>query len=175
MVSRPVSQPGAVVDAPPRLAEFKDHLARIAEGGPTAISERLDQLDREWTAGRLAMAAAGGSIVAGSLLAAFVNPWFAVIPTVGGLLLSQTLFTRRNWLSQIFSGMGYRSGEEIGEERFALKVLRGDFKNLPTVHDIEDRDAITRLEGEGGMVVEPDTSKLDSREAVQQVVEATHH
>jgi hypothetical protein len=154
---------------------FERHLASIAEGGPAAISERLDQLDREWTSGRLVKATTGVLILAGLFLTVLANLWFAIVPAVGGLLLAQYSFARRSWLGESFSRMGYRTGVEIDRERVALKALRGDFKHLPTVHDIEDQDAISRLEGEGGMVVEPDDAKLGPREAVRQVVEATRH
>jgi len=158
-----------------RRAAFEQHLARIAEGGPAAICERLCEIDREWTSGRMAKVTTGITILAGLALAVFVRPWFAILPAVGGLLLVQYLFARRSWLGELFHGAGYRSGLDIEEERIALKALRGDFKHLPTVHDIEDKDAISRLEGEGGMVVEPDDSKIDPQEAVRRVVEVTHH
>lgn len=175
MIPRQTSNLPATTAGGPRRAEFEQHLARLAEGGPGAIAERLCYLDREWTSGRMTKATTGLLILAGLPLTIFVNPWFAVIPAVGGLLLAENLIARRSRVGGLFAAMGYRSGVEIDEERFALKALRGDFKHLPTVHDIEDREAITRLEGEGGMVLEPDDSKIDSREAVQQVVEATHH
>jgi hypothetical protein len=173
MISRQTSQAAATCK-PPRRADFERHLARVAEGGPAAIAERLTQLDQEWTAGRMTKATASVMILAGLPLAVFVNPWFTVIPAVGGLLIAQYLFGRHSWLGGLFCGMGYRTGSEIEEEKFALKALRGDFKDLPTVHDIEDRDAISRLEGEGGMVVEPDDAKVDPQEAAKQVASATH-
>jgi hypothetical protein len=157
----------------PHNEEFERRLAAIAEGGPAAIRERLEELDREWTAGRLVKATTGVSILAGLPLAVFLNPWFSVVPAAGGLLLAEYLFTRRSTLGYFFERMDYRTGVEIDRERIALKALRGDFKHLPTVHDIEDREAISRLEGEGGMVVEPDDAKLDPLEAVHQVVAAT--
>jgi hypothetical protein len=156
------------------VGDIERHLARIAESGPAAVQERLCQLDREWTSGRMTKVTVGLLIISGSALAVFVNPWFAFVPVMSGLLLAQYLFTRRDWLGMLFSSMGYRSGSAIDEERYALKVLRGDFKHLPTLQDIEDREAISRLEGEGGMVIEPDIAKLDPHEAVQQVLLATH-
>jgi hypothetical protein len=174
MSDNSITTPAPAADPGHRRAEFEQHLARIAEGGPTAICDRMCELDREWTAGRLAKATAGVLILVGLPLAFLVSPWFAVIPAVGGLFLAQYAFTRQSWLNRLFQSAGYRTGAEIDEERFALKALRGDFKNLPTVHDIEDRDAITRLEGEGGMVVDPDESKVDPQEAAQRVVQATH-
>jgi hypothetical protein len=153
--------------------EFERRLASLAEGGPDAIRERLDELDREWTAGRLVKATSGVLILVGVPPAVFVNPWFAILPAAGGLFLAEYLFARRSALGDLFARMGYRTGVEIDRERVALKALRGDFKHLPTVHDIEDRDAISRLEGEGGAVVEPDDAKYDPREAVRQVVEST--
>jgi len=174
MLPRQTTGP-ATTAALARRAAFEQHLARIAEGGPAAICERLCDLDREWTSGRMAKVTTGILILAGLLLAVFVSPWFAVLPAIGGLLLVQYVFARRSWLGELYNAAGYRSGLEIEEERIALKALRGDFKHLPTVHDIEDRDAISRLEGEGGMVVEPDAAKVDPQEAVRQVVEVTHH
>ena len=51
--------------------------------------------------------------------------------------------------------MGFRSGSEIDHERLALKVLRGDFRHLPTVQESENKDDIARLEGEGGIALDP--------------------
>jgi hypothetical protein len=155
-------------------AEIEQRLARVAEGGPAAIEERLAELDREWTTNRVLSVTIGILILIGTLLAILVDPWFVVIPAIGGLLLTQYVFTRQSLLGKLFRRIGYRDSVEINEERFALKTLRGDFKDLPTVLDIEDREAINRLEGEGGMVVEPDETKVDFREAAQRVADATH-
>lgn len=173
MTSRTIT-PAVAHEVSARGRVFEINLARIAEGGPLAITDRLSQLDREWTSGRLTKAVASVLVLGGLPIALFANPWFGVIPAAGGLLLAQYIFTRQNLFGGPFRKLGYRTGAEIDEERFALKALRGDFKHLPTVLDIEDRDAIARLEGEGGMVYEPDESKVDPNEAAKQVAHATH-
>ena len=88
------------------------------------------------------------------------------------MFLLQYLFSRTSWLGKVFQEMGFRTGSDIDQEKMALKVLRGDFRSLPTVHDIEKRDDISRLEGEGGIAVDPDESKVDPAEAAKSAVEA---
>ena len=68
--------------------------------------------------------------------------------------------------------MGFRTSSEIDKEKMALKVLRGDFRALPSLHDVEKRDDISRLEGEGGITVDPDESKIDPADAAKVAVKA---
>jgi len=148
-------------------------LKQVLDGGPDAINDRLAHLDREWTAGRAAKVFAGLLIIAGLVLTAVVNPWWLLLAAAGAALLLPYLFGRRSPAAYLFHAGGLRFGTELDEERMALKALRGDFQHLPTVHQVEDRDAITRLEGEGGIVVEPEAAKVGTDEAVREVIGAT--
>ena len=148
-------------------------LKQVIEAGPGAIEERLGELDREWTCGRAAATAAGVVILVGLVLAALVSPWWLILTAIGGVMMLLYLFDRRTLVGSIFHALGFRAGSEIDEERLALKALRGDFCNLPNVHQIEDSDAITRLEGEGGMVVEAEESKVTPDEAIHDVLNAS--
>ncbi|MBC7818497.1 MAG: hypothetical protein IAG10_16545, partial [Planctomycetaceae bacterium] len=85
----------------------------------------------------------------------------------------QYFFTRTSWLGATFQEMGFRSGADIDQERFALRALRGDFKHLPTVHEIESKDDISRLEGEGGITIDPEEARLDSKDVVKEVLQAS--
>lgn len=161
----------ATLTAPEK--DLPDRLARIAANGPTAIDQRLEELENEWTAGRAVKATTGVLLVAGLALAALVNPWWLILPAVAGAALIHYLFYRRSWLAQLFTGMGLRSGTEIENERIALRVLRGDFQQLPTVFEVEDRDAVCRMEGEGGMSVSPECEKIDARAAAALILEQT--
>jgi hypothetical protein len=152
---------------------LEQRLACLADAGPAAIEERLHQLNHEWSAGRVATVAAGVAILIGFGLTALLGPWWLILPAVAALFLLQGLVTRTSLLTALFHRTGFRRGGEIEEEKFALKALRGDFKHLPTVHDIEAQDDITRLEGEGGIVIESDVSKVDPKEAVKEVIQAT--
>lgn len=153
-------------------SKLEARLACLADAGPQALSDRLDQLDREWSAGRMTKATLGVLIVAGLALTALANPWWLILPAVGGLFLLQYLFSRTSWLGATFQEMGFRSGAEIDQEKFALRTLRGDFKNLPTVHEIESKEDISRLEGEGGIAVDPVEAKPDVRDVVKEVLQA---
>ncbi|HEV3436927.1 MAG TPA: hypothetical protein VG122_06190 [Gemmata sp.] len=155
-----------------KLDTLEQRLACLADAGPQAIEDRLAELDQEWTAGRMTKAAMGVVIVCGLALAA-LNPWWLILPAAGGLLLLSYLFGRTSWLGMIFHQMGYRTGFEVDQEKMALKVLRGDFRHLPTLHDIESRDDISRLEGEGGIALEPEEAKVDPLDAAKVALEAT--
>ena len=157
-----------------RAGALEDRLACLADAGPEAIAERLGELDWEWTAGRMAKVTAAVVILAGTALAAATGSWWWMLFTAfGGLVLLQYAFGKSSWLAKMYREMGYRCGSEVEQEKFALRTLRGDFRHLPTVHDIEAKDDISRLEGEGGIVVEQEAHKVDPREAVREVIQAT--
>jgi hypothetical protein len=84
----------------------------------------------------------------------------------------QYLFTRSSLVGAFFRAIGFRSGSEIDQEKFALKVLRGDFRQLPTCQEIENKEDISRLEGEGGIALDPDEAKPDAWEVVREVIVA---
>ncbi|QJW99009.1 hypothetical protein [Frigoriglobus tundricola] len=154
-------------------SDLEKRLARLADAGSLAITDRLRQLDREWSAGRMTKATIGLLIVIGLGLTGLAGPWWLALPAVGGLFLLQYLFSRTSWLGATFQEMGFRSGAEIDQEKFALRALRGDFKHLPTVHETESKDDIARLEGEGGIAIDPEESKPDTRDVVKEVLLAS--
>ncbi|MBA4189592.1 MAG: hypothetical protein C0467_16525 [Planctomycetaceae bacterium] len=156
-----------------KLDTLQQRVACLADAGPDAIDDRLNELDREWTAGRVTKAVIGVLIVLGFGLTALLNPWWLILPAFGGVFLLQYLFTRSSWLGKMFHEMGYRTGFEVDQEKMALKVIRGDFRQLPTLLDIENQEDISRLEGEGGIVVEPEVSKVAPLEAAKVALEAT--
>src|SRR5262245_39473445 len=146
-------------------------LACLADAGPQAITDRLNEIENEWSAGRMAKVTIGAVIVVGLGLALF-NPWWLLLPAVGGVFLLQYLFSRSSWLGATFREMGFRASSEIDQERFALKALRGDFRNLPSVREIENQDDISRLEGEGGIALDPEEAKPDTKTVVKEVIQA---
>lgn len=148
-------------------------LACLADAGTAAVDERLAELDHEWTAGRVTKAAIGTVSLVGLGLGAFVSPWWFALPAAGGLVLAQYLFTGRSGVSGLAVAAGFRPHCEIDHERTALRVLRGDFRHLPTVHDIEDQHDIARFEGEGGMVIEPEVPKVNATEAAREALTAS--
>ena len=163
----------ARVPSRPQCETLEKRLARLAEAGPDAIGDRLAALEREWSIGRMVKATTGVVILVGSALAIFVNPWWSLLTAGGGLLLAEYLFFPTGWMGNVFREMGYRSGTELTAEKLALRTLRGDFKCLPTVHEIEDKDAILRLEGEGGIAIEPDVDRPSPADVAKLIAAAT--
>lgn len=158
---------------PNRPADIEQHLHRIAEGGHESVCDRLCQLDNEWSAGQMAKGAAG-ALVVGGLMLARRHPLFALLPAAGAVALAQSASGRKSWLSALFCRAGFRSRTEIEKERLALRTLRGDFRHLPSIVDIRpEPDELSRFEGEGGPANEADEHKLEPKEAVRQVVQAT--
>jgi len=156
-----------------KLDTLEQRLACIADAGPQAIEDRLAELDREWTAGRVTKATIGVLLVLGFALTAVLGPWWLILPAVGGVFLLQYLFGRTSWLGKAFHEMGFRTGSEVDQEKMALKVLRGDFRHLPTVHDIESHEDISRLEGEGGISLDLEEAKVDPKAAAKEALEAS--
>jgi hypothetical protein len=152
--------------------EIEDRLAQIAFHGQPAIAQRLAELDREWSAGRVAKVLIAVGILLGLAAAVFISLWWLILPVVLGLMLLQYIGGRECWLTNVLKRVGLRSGIEIEHERWALKALRGDFHNLPTVHDRHHADDLSRLEGEGGIVhEEPPALHEENRAAVKEVLE----
>jgi len=174
-VQQSINEPCVTNSRSKKEAVLECRLRKVIEAGPTAIDERLEELESEWTAGRAAKATAGVLIVSGMALGLTVSLWWLALPIVGGAVLVQYLFGRTSLVGELFHAIGFRPGSEIDKEKLALRALRGDFAHLPTVHTNEDRDAINRMEGEGGPAVEIDESKHDAEGAVKQLLVAVRH
>src|SRR5262245_12923879 len=112
-----------------------DTVAGVIYEGPEAIEKRLADLDREWTAGRVIKVAAGLALVAGLALATLLHPAWLVLPVIVGLLLLEYAVRCDSVLTWLLRSAGFRTSKQIEHERIALKALRGDFRNLPTVFD----------------------------------------
>jgi hypothetical protein len=156
-------------NSPPDL---EGRLNRLIDAGPGAIDERLAELEREWSVGRVTKVSAAVLIGVSLFLALWLHPAFAILAGLTCLALLQYLVARTSLLGDAVCRLGFRPGTEIERERLTLRVLRGDFTGLPTLHDVEDRDAVSRFEDEGGPAVEA-PQKIEPHEAVKQVMEVT--
>lgn len=104
-------------------------LESVAEG-EAAIERRLAELDREWDIERTLEANAAGFSLFGFMMGTFVDRRYYLLPVaVSGFLLEHALL---GWCPPLpfFRWMGIRTAEEIEEERYALKALRGDFREI---------------------------------------------
>lgn len=94
------------------------------------IDQRLEELEKEWDIERTLDANAAGVGFVGVMLGAFVDRrWLALPAMVTGFLMQHAV---QGWCPPLpmFRRMGVRTASEIAVERFALKVLRGDFDDL---------------------------------------------
>jgi DUF2892 family protein len=95
------------------------------------IQQRVEELDREWDIERRLEATASSAIVATSILG-FISSrkWFFLTAVVGGFLFQHAV---KGWCPPlpVFRAIGARTRKEIDREKFALKALRGDFRDLP--------------------------------------------
>jgi hypothetical protein len=107
--------------------ETDRRVASLARSGPQAIDARLAELDREWDIERWLETGASSLMLAGTLLGVTVHRrWFVLPAAVGAFLLQHAL---QGWCPPLplFRRLGVRTTDEINQERFALKALRGDF------------------------------------------------
>lgn len=151
---------------------LKCRLKHVIDGGPQAITEQIARLDHELTIGKATVMTISLLIVTGLAFTAAHDPWWLLLTGLGVVMLIQYLFGLPCAFGWAYRQLGLRTRSEVEEERLALKALRGDFQNLPTADMVEDRDALARLEGEGGPPVDNDPGP-DAEQAVDAVLEAT--
>lgn len=99
-------------------------------GGPKAIERRLEELDREWDIERVLETMAPTITLLGLALSVTKSRKWLIVPA-----FVQTFFLQhalQGWCPPIplLRRLGFRTLDEINEERYALKALRGDFKKL---------------------------------------------
>lgn len=112
--------------------QITENVMRHARGGRDAISRRLEDLDREWDIERAIEANAASVALVGFGLGALVNRRFMALPAlVAGFLLQHAL---QGWCPPVplLRKLGFRTTHEIDHERYALKALRGDFRDITT-------------------------------------------
>src|SRR5687767_4434127 len=100
------------------------------EGAPAErIGQRLDALDREWDVERLLQTNASILVLLGLALGTTVDRKFLLLPAgVYGFFAQHAL---QGWCPPIpvFRRLGVRTQREIDAEKYALRLLRGDFEH----------------------------------------------
>jgi hypothetical protein len=108
------------------------NIMQYACAGPEAIERRLAELDGEWDIERYLETMAPTFTLLGLALGVAKHRGWLLLPVV-----VQTFFLQhalQGWCPPIpvLRRLGIRTMDEINEERFALKALRGDFENVET-------------------------------------------
>jgi hypothetical protein len=115
------------------------------KGKDTAeISKRIEELDREWDIERVLEVNMSAVALTGIALSAFHNRKWLILP---GLVLS--FFAQhaiQGWCPPLplFRKLGYRTRAEIDKEKYALKLLRGDFNKAVDSGDKKSYKEIVR-------------------------------
>lgn len=112
-----------------------EKIVSAALAGPAALDRRLAELEREWDIERTLEANAGFFSLLGLGLGRTVDrKWFLLPTVVAGFLFQHAV---QGWCPPVplFRRLGFRTRTEIDQERYALKALRGDFKNVPAITD----------------------------------------
>lgn len=107
-----------------------ENIAR-AISSPETIDTRLRELDREWDIERVLELNASLLTLTGVVLGKFVNrKWLYLSMGVTGFLAQHAL---QGWCPPlpILRRMGIRTCQEIEQERYALKMIRGDTTTMP--------------------------------------------
>lgn len=94
------------------------------------LSRRIAELDREWDIERILEANASSLALTGLFLGLARSRKYLLLPAmVMGFLLTHAI---QGWCPPVpaLRKIGVRTRAEIDQEKFALKVLRGDFQNV---------------------------------------------
>jgi hypothetical protein len=91
------------------------------------IAVRLEELRKEWDIEKTLEVNASALALTGIVLAATVNKRWLILPAIVTTFLLQ--HGLQGWCPPLplFRAMGIRSRHEIDEEKYALKIVRGDF------------------------------------------------
>lgn len=94
------------------------------------ISRRMIELDREWDMERLLETNASALALTGLALGHLHNKRWLLVPAIVLPFLLQHAVQGWSPPVPIFRRLGVRTRKEIDQEKYALKVLRGDFGYL---------------------------------------------
>ena len=104
------------------------NIGKYRDYSDDAISSRLEELRKEWDIEKTLEVNASALALTGVVLGALVNKRWLILPgIVTGFLLQHGL---QGWCPPLplFRAMGIRTRQEIDEEMYALKIIRGDFE-----------------------------------------------
>jgi hypothetical protein len=154
------------------LRRIRDSVLQHAQAPAQALDRRLAELDHEWDTDRWMETISAALTLLGLALAA-VSFWWLLLPAVVSVFVLSHALIGWDPVLPLYRRWGFRTSSEIDYERYVLKALRGDFQKLTRFHTADDRDAIARLEDEGGPVYTgPEVPDAADPQVVQEALEA---
>ncbi|OQP50244.1 MerC domain-containing protein [Niastella populi] len=110
--------------------EIREKITQYASLDKVAITNRIKQLDEEWDIERVLEVNMSSIALTGVALSAFHHRRWLVLPAIVLGFFAQHAI--QGWCPPLplFRRLGYRTRAEIDKEKYALKVLRGDFNEV---------------------------------------------
>ena len=120
------------------MARVQDYAAR----SESDITRRIEELDREWDMERLLETNASVLALTGLALGATHSRKWLIVPGIVLPFLFQHAV--QGWCPPmpIFRRLGVRTRQEIDREKYALKVVRGDFDDVSSTSESSAANAM---------------------------------
>jgi hypothetical protein len=118
--------------------QVKLSIDEYLNGDQKNINSRLKQLDKEWDIERGLEVNMPIVALIGLALGIFVSKWWFIFPVI--VLLFFLEHAIQGWCPPlpIFRKLGFRTRKEIDKEKYALKLLRGDFDQVMTASSLQE-------------------------------------
>lgn len=112
---------------------------QYAQKSPEEITRRIEELDREWDLERVLESHAAALSLTGVMLSALVRRRWLLLPAGVLALMLQHSLMGPGLPAKMLRHLGVRTRREIDAEKYALRMLRGDFDNLKSVNESTHR------------------------------------
>ncbi len=128
------AKPTALPPSPeldPQISEQIQRTLEIyADADRDTLTSRIAELDLEWDIDRILAVNTSSLTLSGLLLGVFGGRRWLLLPTALMALLAQRALQGTSPLMPVLRALNLRTRQEIEEEKYALKVLRGDFQDV---------------------------------------------
>lgn len=114
--------------------KLEETIRLFASRGAEDITERIHQLDMEWDIERVLEINTGSLALMGVLMGFIDKKWLLLSGAMAAFMAYQAI---KGWSPPVslLRRLGIRTRQEITREKYALKVLRGDFEEISPAHD----------------------------------------
>ena len=140
---------------------------------PDEIDRRLRELDHEWDIERTLEANAACVALTGMCMGTTLGrKWYMMSAAALGFLLQHSM---QGWCPPVtmYRRLGFRTSNEIEQERAALKVLRGDFQQIEPANG--DHDNVQQRVEQAFEAVHRDRRQQQQGESAEQTSPAPEH
>jgi hypothetical protein len=122
--------------------ETIENIREYENKSPQEVEKRIEELEKEWDIERLLETNMSILALIGIALNVFVHEYWIILPIIVlSFFLQHAL---QGWCPPlpIFRSMGKKTRAELDREKYALKVLKGDFDEVPRPGDPANAEKI---------------------------------